>query len=373
LFFPIFFSSFIVGNKFKNETGKMTANFDVLLAKNKNRTGDKKGFSISILDRNNSYLLKYRFTKTSTVSDLFQAYADEVDPTRVVKMYRGNTPIPREQGSKQLKDFGFIRNGSKYEVTAVVSLVGGAQVNNSSFSLDRMRYLPDDDDDIILSNNECVFYSIKPCAQMQCGCAVSAKGMYGWIHKSFELYPDCYQITCPFHPDTEWNWDVCTVIADMNDQEFEYFDKERNKRSSPEVKACPHCQAMCERPSDLKLFRVRCNSCKGSDWCFKCGKPWNSSITFTFCGNSGCVSTLINEALRTCPMKKTPYNNVEVPSIRACPKCYEFIAHEDKCKHMKCPKCKVEFCFSCLALKSGSWPCNSHTYQCAVAPRQVLK
>eukprot|EP00483_Globobulimina_turgida_P002885 UN02890 len=65
---------------------------------------------------------------------------------------------------------------------------------------------------------------------------------------------------------------------------------------------------------------------------------------------------------------------VEVPEMRACPNCLEFIDHADACKHMKCENCSHNFCFSCLKGQvNGSWQCSSYRVQCTIAPRQVLK
>jgi len=45
----------------------------------------------------------------------------------------------------------------------------------------------------------------------------------------------------------------------------------------------------------------------------------------------------------------------EVPKIRACLKCGTLIEHLTGCKHMACPRCECEFCFSCLKVKNVTW------------------
>ena len=39
---------------------------------------------------------------------------------------------------------------------------------------------------------------------------------------------------------------------------------------------------------------------------------------------------------------------MNVPSLRACPKCKQTIELIDGCKHTICPSCKTDFCFVCL-------------------------
>ena len=166
------------------------------------------------------------------------------------------------------------------------------------------------------------------------------------------------------------DFDLCAKIADLNDTEYEYFLTEFEKRASPETNECPDCGVDCERPDNLTMMRINCTSCDGGDWCFECGQKWKGG-GFTVCGNKNCELYDINDILAQCPMKKAT-NGVDVPELRACPNCLEFIEHEDACKHMKCDKCAHEFCFACLKpkLKDSGWQCGSYTQKCNVAPRQ---
>lgn len=71
----------------------------------------------------------------------------------------------------------------------------------------------------------------------------------------------------------------------------------------------------------------------------------------------------MNDILKNCPSKKI--NKLDVPSIRACPKCYTRIEHKENCKHMKCYNCKTEYCHICLGIKAnGVWPCGNYNDEC---------
>ncbi|KAM9400430.1 uncharacterized protein ACWYII_030364 [Salvelinus alpinus] len=62
------------------------------------------------------------------------------------------------------------------------------------------------------------------------------------------------------------------------------------------------------------------------------------------------------------------------PSMRACPTCGALLEHDKTaCKNLLCPRCKKEFCFVCLKLKSECMKTSSPYKACSagVAPRQT--
>ncbi|XP_021343441.1 uncharacterized protein LOC110443510 [Mizuhopecten yessoensis] len=80
-----------------------------------------------------------------------------------------------------------------------------------------------------------------------------------------------------------------------------------------------------------------------------------------------------NDLLRNCGKVTMGYSNIpNVPSIRACPKCFQFIEHLKGCKTMTC-SCGNVFCFSCLKVGVGnSLACGSYGTGCPVAPVQQI-
>ncbi|XP_033731423.1 uncharacterized protein LOC117321050 [Pecten maximus] len=80
-----------------------------------------------------------------------------------------------------------------------------------------------------------------------------------------------------------------------------------------------------------------------------------------------------NDLLRNCGRVTMGYSNIpNVPNIRACPKCFQFIEHIEGCKTMTC-SCGHVFCFRCLqAAVGGSLSCGSYSSGCPVAPVQQI-
>jgi len=208
-------------------------------------------------------------------------------------------------------------------------------------------------------------------AEMPCGCAISAESMYSWIKSIFNKTTSSYIVKCPHHK-VEWDWDLCTEVANMNDDEYDKWDAKRNERHLDNYRACPHCKCLCERQEDVMIMRVRCTNCSGSDWCWECGQRWNHS-GLLICGNKNCeLVEEVTETLQTCDDITLEYINAKCPSVRACPRCWTLMTWTAACKHMHCKGCDKKFCFMCLGLQGsdGKWPCNSHSYKCNMAPRQ---
>mmetsp|Transcript_54439 Transcript_54439/g.87016 ORF Transcript_54439/g.87016 Transcript_54439/m.87016 type:complete len:215 (-) Transcript_54439:31-675(-) len=213
--------------------------------------------------------------------------------------------------------------------------------------------------------------------------------MFYYIKSIIEKNRNAVFIMCPVPKcDTEWDWNTCLRIADMDETEITRYNAIRASREKDIVvvqKGCPHCGEPTKRPEEVKNFRVTCTSCKKGDWCFGCEQPWKGSGS-SMCGNQNCTLVSgINEILQCCQMKKVSYLHCKIPQFRACPTCLAPIEHIDRCKHMDCQarNCKTAFCFICLAVKKdGKWPkeCNegvdqpgtAHNYQCQLAPRQYF-
>eukprot|EP01083_Nonionella_stella_P172386 591492_1 len=225
------------------------------------------------------------------------------------------------------------------------------------------------------TKEDCIYGSMEGvvCAAMPiCGCAMAPQTMFDYIKSVFAKHQTAYKIVCPIHKSVEWDWDYCTEVADMSDDEYEDWSQRRNERKLSNLRKCPNCLHLCKRREDVIMFRMNCENCKGPDWCWECQTKWNNSGT-TICGNKECTFVqAVNETLAKCPAIKPTAFISDVPSIRACPRCMTRMKWLNDCKHMTCSHCGKAFCFSCLALKAenGKWPCNGYADQCSVKQRQ---
>merc|ERR1712212_979551 len=65
---------------------------------------------------------------------------------------------------------------------------------------------------------DCIFPYLTDCVEMPCGCAIGAQTMFDWIKCIFDKSLDSYVIKCPVpkHKDVEWDWDLCTDVANLS-------------------------------------------------------------------------------------------------------------------------------------------------------------
>lgn len=339
--------------------------------------------TIQIKAGKKSVKLKMKFHPDNhSLYDVKLAYCDQ-EPTSLKpdKMVLYKTKKELVGDGKSLRAHGI----TKIAVLSMTSrLIGGALYipNSKILNSKRNRRLDTSDPDIRSSRKpDCMrFITDIPRAEMPCGHAFCPQTMFDYVKSIITKNDYDFEIKCPADKcGVEFDFDLVAKVADMTEDEYLYFADIIAARSMPETQECPNskCDAICERPESLKKFRVHCVACSFNDWCWICNGKWLGG-GFTLCGNKQCPSTEMNEMLLNAPMKKTTYKDandryVEVPKIRACPKCLELIEHSDACKHMHCQVCGHDFCFSCLKGKvNGSWQCGSHRYQCSVAPKQKL-
>jgi len=270
------------------------------------------------------------------------------------------------QDNKTLKDHGIVN--SRHMIIAIFSVSGGSQYER----------LFDKNDPLIKISKQvdCISHEADnhiPRAEMPCGHAISCHNMFQYLKSQVEKL-SIIDIICPV-PNCKQIWDfdrVASVSNLSNDEYLQYSCILEKRRAAQNNCQCPHCQCFVKRPDNLTHFRVRCGLCKGADFCFVCGMVWKGH-GMQICGHDDCSTKGINDTLKYCPMKTPDYVKIQVPQFRACPNCITLIGHKEKCKHMKCYHCKADFCFICLGVKTnGAWACQSHTYECNVAPRQVL-
>jgi len=162
--------------------------------------------------------------------------------------------------------------------------------------------------------------------------------------------PHIKELQCPIPKcNKKWEFEVLAAAAGLNEEEINKYGGmiySRNINEDGITKMCPNCKIFCQRPKDLTMFRVKCTSCHGCDWCWSCGNKWNSG-GMTICGNNVCGTKSINDLLSTARLiTPSGLNNVQVPSIRACPRCLTIVTYKQACKHMRCWSCqkKILFC-----------------------------
>jgi len=269
-----------------------------------------------------------------------------------------------------IKTYGCV---SSYNMIAVAfRVIGGAQlpktqkirkmdINNPLIKLTKKA------DTITYEDSE-----DEPRALMPCGHAFTAITMFTYIEHCFGNDFKFTDFVCPVKNCLKpWDWGLVASVGDLSMDEFEKFSNLIEKRQllTGEVKACPHCAKLLDKPENLNQNRVRCIHCNGSDFCYLCLKSWNHS-GLQICGSYSCETKVIEDNIKNCEDVTITGTNQVVPRIRACPKCLTIITYEHACKHMTCPRkdCKHEFCFSCL----GKWPCPSSYQPCQPASRQQL-
>lgn len=179
----------------------------------------------------------------------------------------------------------------------------------------------------------------------------------------------------------KWSYEEVRLLAKLTAEEQLYFDKVLGKsvaKTLAEIKNCPGCDTFIER-EQMDNLCVQCTLCtkqtgKIYEFCWQCLKPWiGDRPRADRCDNQHCPSKL--DLLKNCKLIKLPsVENIECPSIRACPSCGVLNEHStNKCKHIQCSKCSVGFCFLCLKLATQCLKNSTHFIKCSdgVAPRQT--
>eukprot|EP01084_Bolivina_argentea_P147397 257896_1 len=181
-------------------------------------------------------------------------------------------------------------------------------------------------------------------AAMECGHAIASSTMFYYIKQTFASNFTASDIACPVPKcHKKWDWGICTMVADMNNDELTYYNKLRTKRIYTNLCECRQCGKMVDRPKDLTQMKVVC-SCSNQFFCFECGLPWTQSSSTIICGNKSCVIVIdLNKTLKTQSWNETDVwgqdkrtDGRTLPKIRACPRCLTLVIHKQGCKVMKC-------------------------------------
>jgi len=215
----------------------------------------------------------------------------------------------------------------------------------------------------------------RPRAEMPCGHAIGAQSMYQYIKWRLSKDLTTNSICCP-ECEKQWDWNLVAQVADLSLSEnlrYQQIMADRIMKRSG-IKKCPKCQMLGQASESLNIFRAECASCK-TNYCWACEKVWKKG-GLQICGNENCPVLEIQLVLDNCEKVTAEYSGLEMPKIRACPRCLTFVEHNTGCKHMLCKGCKWHFCFSCLKVEeekgTGKWSCGKFSDKCTVAAVQKL-
>ena len=300
------------------------------------------------------------------------------------KKVKEKTQIPTDEqrlifGGKELQDGNYL---SKYRISnmatlfLVMRLVGGAEPERPV--VPEIRKI---DPSIPRAENEpcMIFYTDDNSVKMPCGHVISPDGLidYSWNEVCVGTKTNVLCCICR----SEWDVDVIRRYGGATDEEIALLQECLSRNyciSDPHISECPGCTSYCERINELKKCVVcrHCSNKKGKQFhfCWDCKREWLGSVSNKDCGNDKCNLEEILENLKAAPLKEIAYlGGLKAPSMRACPTCGTLIEHAERCKHITCTVCKVQFCFVCLRICSeGSSFCGNYSTKCSVANRQTV-
>ena len=221
--------------------------------------------------------------------------------------------------------------------------------------------------------------------RMECGHYICPDDLLDWTWQ--QLSNMKYEIGCadcdkPIKQDDIINFGLPT----LEEKQFLITAITTNFCENKDIQQCPQCQTLCQR-TNTDNPQVHCTVCAKKSgkiymFCWYCLHEWNNPSNYQVCGNEKCRKEQIEELMNS-PKKKFKDRNgkiLNIPTIRACPKCQRILEHSGGCNTFTCPAvtCKHKFCFICLSDKTGvSTFCNTISYdqaigiKCIPAPLQT--
>ena len=264
-----------------------------------------------------------------------------------------------------LQDFDVVANSNITLVQRVVG--GGAQICGRDIH-----------PTVRLSKNKCIFLhvdddDISKRVEMPCGHAVTPDGLAEYVDG--EVKKRKVRIICPIRNCCA-EWKASEIVKrGLKPKEKESLETGLAKNVFREqgFLECPQCSGFIERSGNGT--RMNCHICqkRGTpyEFCWSCQKEWINKDSYSNCGNIPCDPNAdYQKILSTCKTKVL--FGVKVPEVRACPSCKKAINHKEACKHMTCPTCRTRFCYICLAVYNGHWPCGAYNSPCKLASAQKV-
>ena len=237
----------------------------------------------------------------------------------------------------------------------------------------RTRHLPN-------SGEECCICYVEDGYEMKCEHFICANCILGlaWTVIENNNYTICCG-TCSAKIDID---DVIKYgVPNGTEKQFILTALSFNLINKEDIQQCPRCSSYCER-IDSENQQVNCDYCRSELgkpylFCWKCLKDWKSEQSASSCGNVNCgrMPVVVLKESSMITFTGNSGNDVEAPSVRACPNCYSLVEHIEGCNEMTCNNCKHIFCFICLCEQEGdALKCNTESWGgrifCTPAPIQ---
>mmetsp|Transcript_1773 Transcript_1773/g.1877 ORF Transcript_1773/g.1877 Transcript_1773/m.1877 type:complete len:536 (-) Transcript_1773:155-1762(-) len=110
--------------------------------------------------------------------------------------------------------------------------------------------------------------------------------------------------------------------------EWDQYNHQLVNRGS-NILTCPKCSEQFEVDKDRRQ-RVTCMKCRYK-FCGNCADPPHPGVSCTLQYREKTIAEFLKMGQKLMP----------------CPSCFELYTKDDKCEHVRCERCKIDFCFSC--------------------------
>ena len=298
--------------------------------------------------------------QTITVEELKELISDKtgVESPHQKLIYNGRIM----NDSETIKNYPTLENGSRI----TMGLRGMNSPVNTS--------LPRSDEECLIT-----YRSYKDngtlVLKMPCGHSICPDGLMDYVWA--EVSRKKTEVKC-LHCFTVWPFKIIKEYGGATRAELVLLEQALSQNfcdESDNINQCPKCQSYFTRvnPSVNSVKCIVCSKSSQSDFyfCWHCLGEWKSSLSSKVCGND-CMDSDKLAQLSTCDQVGFSHFNIKIPSLRACPSCGSLIELVGDLKYVNCKKCKTDFCFICLRIKTnGMWLCGDYETQCECAPRQT--
>ncbi|XP_053454120.1 E3 ubiquitin-protein ligase ARIH2-like [Nycticebus coucang] len=226
-------------------------------------------------------------------------------------------------------------------------------------------------------------YDGRARVEMSCGHMVDPGSLKEWCRCLMEK--GHFELHCPAEVKgqkcgAQWSYPEvrhCAQLSKSEQQEFEEGLTQNAMGRYYEVKECPGCRSFVKRQDEtlLCVWCPICSTVRGQryEFCWQCLQTWRGPLSSNRCVNKDCSDPRLH-ILATCATTDITSKILGCPSIRACPTCGLLIKHKEGCKYVRCCRCRVEFCFTCLETAKACKATQPKSWysQCArgLAPRQ---